>query len=155
MGNEASIFVNPASLYMGGNITGEIWLEVEGFEFPVKRWSDFPVIILEWWLNALFEPWSGKEGQGECHFMDGSYSFEVSKEQDAFVLRCYSDPHFPTRRKCEWEGAVDLSDLLRQVLGAASVVIRECQSRSWATPDTEALESRWVQLDGLLNPPSA
>ena len=54
----ASVFVSPASLHEGGNITGEIWLEVAGFGFPDRRWSDFPVVILGWWLDALFELWS-------------------------------------------------------------------------------------------------
>jgi hypothetical protein len=151
--NPASVFVSSDSLHKGANVTGEIWLEVAGFDFPDERWSDFPVIILGWWLDALFKVWSGKEKQGECLFMDGPYSFVVSKEKDGFVLRCFSDPH--STKECEWEGPVDLAALLRQVLDASSTVIRECRRRGWATADTEALESKWVYIDGVLNPQSA
>jgi hypothetical protein len=148
----ASVFVSPASLHKGGNITGEIWLEIAGDVFPDKHWSDFPVIILSWWLDALFKLWSAKKKHGECLFMDGPYSFEVSKEEDGFLLRCYSDAH--STKECEWEGPVDLAALLRQVLDAASTIIKECRRHGWATGDTEALESRWVYIDGVLNPQS-
>jgi hypothetical protein len=151
--NPAIVFVSPASLHKGGNITGEIWLEVAGFEFPGKNWSDFPVIILGWWLDALFKLWSERKKLGECLFMDGSYSFEVSKEKDRFILRCYSDTH--SMKECEWEGAVNPMGLLRQVLDAASTVIKECQKRGWATADTEVLESKWSYINGVLHPPSA
>jgi hypothetical protein len=151
--SSASVFVTPASLHKGGNITGEIWLEVAGFEFPEMHWSDFPVIILDWWLDALFKLWSEKKRRGECLFMDGSYSFEVSKEEDAFVLRCFSDTH--STKKCEWEGVIDLTELLRQVLSTASVLLKECRGRGWTTADTEVLESKWVLMDGVLNPQSA
>jgi hypothetical protein len=147
--NPALVLVSPASLRKGGNITGEIWLEVAGFEFPDKRWSDFPVIILGWWLDALFGLWSERRGRAECLFMDGSYSFEVSKEGDAFVLRCFGDTHSAKRR--EWEGAINLAGLLRQTLDAAAAVIEECGGRGWATADTEALVSKWVNINGALN----
>ncbi|HWM93395.1 MAG TPA: hypothetical protein VN493_21720 [Thermoanaerobaculia bacterium] len=152
--HSASVFVSLASLHKGGNITGEIWLEVAGFAFPERRWSDFPVIILGWWLDALFKLWSGKKKRIECLclFMDGPYGFEVSGEKDAYVLRCYRDP-FDTR-ECEWEGAISLTNLLRQVLDAASIIIKECRRQGWATKDLEALESRWVYMDGVLNPQS-
>lgn len=147
--NPALIFVSPASLHKGGNITGEIWLEVAGFEFPGRHWSDFPVIILGWWLDALFALWSGRRSRGECLFMDGSYSFEVSKEGDSFVLRCFGDTHSAKER--EWGGVIDLPGLLRQTLDAASTITEECRRRGWATSDTEALESQWVHINGVLS----
>jgi hypothetical protein len=150
--NPALVFVSTASLHKGGNITGEIWIEVAGFEFPDKHWSDFPVIILGWWLDALFKLWSEKKRRGECLFMDGPYSFEVSKEGEEFVLRCF-DTH--TTKEREWEGKVDLTGLLQQVSDAAATIIKECRNRGWATADTEVLESKWVYIDGVLNPQSA
>lgn len=151
--NPVLVFVSPDSLHRGGNITGEIWLEVAGFEFPGRGWSDFPVIILGWWLGALFKLWSERRGRGECLFMDGSYSFEVSKEGDAFVLRCFGDTH--SAREREWEGVIDLPGLLRQTLDAASAVLKECRSRGWVTSDTEALEAKCAHVNGVLSPPPA
>lgn len=150
--NRASVLVRPASLHKGGNITGEIWLDVAGFEFPEKNWSDFPIIILDWWLDALFELWSEKKSRGECLFMDGSYSFEVSKGHQGFVLRCFSDTH--SSKECEWEGAVNPLWLLRQVLDAASTLLKECQTRGWVTTDTETLEAKWSHIYDVLHPQS-
>src|SRR5713101_7412311 len=38
-----------------GNVTGVIFLEVEGSAFPERGWSDFPVIILGRWTDAWLQ----------------------------------------------------------------------------------------------------
>ncbi len=38
-----------------GNVTGVIFLESQGRAFPERGWSDFPVIILGWWIDAWLQ----------------------------------------------------------------------------------------------------
>ena|ERR1044072_1049613 len=151
--NPISICIDMDSLHKRTNITGEIWLEVAGFEFPEKHWNDFPVIILGWWLDSIHLLWSGGAKSGTCLFMDGSYAYVISKENDAFILRCYSQT-FPMKG-IEWEGLVNLTSLLQQVLNAASTILKECGKRGWKTTDTEGLESKWVYINSMMNPQSA
>ena len=151
--NGISVCVNPESLHKGHNITGDIWIEFLDFQFPSNNWSDFPEIILGWWLEALFKLWSGKKAHAGCSFMDGPYSYKVTRENNRYVLRCYHDALIG--EETEWEGEIDLDLLLKQVLKAASALMKECQKRGWTTPDTETLMSRLIYIDGVLNPESA
>jgi len=44
-----------------GNVTGVIYVELESSAFPAREWSDFPVIILGWWTEALLQ-WKFRRG---------------------------------------------------------------------------------------------
>jgi hypothetical protein len=152
--NRALMFVSPDSLDDEDiDIIGEIWLEVDGFEFPEKHWRDALFFCLREWLETLFRLWSEQKRCGECFFFEWMYSFEVSAEGGAFILRCFCDPR--SARECKWEGVIDLTTLLRQVLEAVAVIIEECRRRGWVTTEIEEFESRRVYLDGVINPQSA
>src|SRR5262249_46865144 len=58
-------------------------------------------IILCWWLDALFKLWSEKKAQAECLFMDGPYSYKVTREDRRHVLRCYHDTLSGCARLCK------------------------------------------------------
>ncbi len=152
-GSGVSVCVDADSLHKGNNITGGIWIEIASFQFPSGRWNDFPEIILCWWLDALFKLWSEKKAQAECLFMDGPYSYKVTREDRRHVLRCYHDTL--SGKETEWEGEIELDLLLKQVLMAASVIIQKCQNYGWKTHDTETLVSRFAHIDGLINPKPA
>ena len=154
-GQENSIFVcvDSESLHKGHNITGHIWIELTGFQFPSIHWSDFPEIILGWWLEALFKLWTGKKAHAECLFMDGPYLYKVTREESRYILRCYHDAL--SGKQTEWEGGIDLDTLLRQALKATSVIIQECRHRGWETRDTETLMTSFTYIDGVINPKSA
>ena len=151
--NSISVCVDPQSLHKGHNVTGDIWIELIGFQFPSIHWSDFPEIVLGWWLEALFRLWTGKKAHAECLFMDGPYSYKITREDSRHILRCYLDAL--SGKETEWEGEIDLDLLLRQALRAASAIIKECRERGWETPDTETLMSRFTYINGVLNPESA
>ena len=38
-----------------GLVTGEIYFVDNNNYFPEKGWSDFPTIILGWWMNSFLE----------------------------------------------------------------------------------------------------
>src|SRR5262249_43369096 len=82
--------------------------------------------------------------------MDGPYFYEVTRENNKHVLRCYHDAL--SGKETEWEGEIDLDLLLKQVLIAASAILRECQNRRWKTRDTEVLLDRFTYIDGVINP---
>lgn len=152
-GSGVSVCIDAQSLHKGQNITGGIWIETASFQFPSSHWSDFPEIILGWWLESLFKLWSEKKAHAECSFMDGDYSYKVTRENSKHVLRCYHDAL--SGKETEWEGEIDLDLLLNQVLMAASAILGECQNRGWKTRDTETLLARFTYIDGVINPKAA
>src|SRR5688572_3706114 len=54
-----------------GSIAGVV--SVRGIDrcFPSGDWSDFPVVILAWWLEPVSRILEGKSNFWECRFMDG------------------------------------------------------------------------------------
>ena len=132
------ICTNPTSFEKRLNITGEIWLQLGSFAFPSESWSDFPVIILSWWLDALVSLRS--TGYAEFLFMDGPLLFEGVEADGNCFLRCME--RTPDGTECIRETVVDLNELCSQVINAARMVVQECRQRGWVTADTAALESK-------------
>lgn len=70
-------FVNINSLYMTektSNIIGEICFIVEKEYFPQKKWTDFIIIILGWWIETLVDLIiNNKRKFFKLLFMDGSF----------------------------------------------------------------------------------
>src|SRR6266571_3306699 len=127
--------VNRSTFEKRLNITGEIWLQLGDFSFPSQSWSDFPVIILSWWLDAL-DTLPSANSATEFLFMDGPYSFTVSRRNGEYILQCFEHPRGD--KKLLWQGAVSLNVLGSQVRSAAMSVVKQCHSLGWATPDTSS-----------------
>jgi len=137
--------LNPSTFEKRRNITGEIWLQVGDFSFPAQEWTDFPVIILSWWLDAL-DTLHSTNGATEFLFMDGPYSFTVSQRNGECILECIEDPRGD--KESLWQGPVSLNGLASQVRGAAASVVQECHRLGWTTPDTSSLELKVAALGG-------
>ena len=140
-GNDCSavlVCANPTSFEKPLNITGEIWLQLGSVAYPSQSWSDFPVIILSWWLDALASLRS--TGNAEFLFMDGPHLFEVVTSDRNSLLRCLD--HTADERQCVHEIPIDVDELCSQVINAARTAVRECRRRGWVTADTTVLETK-------------
>jgi hypothetical protein len=42
-----NFIVKKVEKYIGENVVGEIWFEIDGTCFPEKNWSDFPSLICD------------------------------------------------------------------------------------------------------------
>jgi hypothetical protein len=61
-----------------GNVTGVIYVELQSGAFPVTGWSDFPVIILSSWAEALVELETPMRREVQWRFMDGPHSLTLT-----------------------------------------------------------------------------
>jgi len=62
-----------------GNVTGVIYVELESGAFPETGWSDFPVIILSWWIEAWIQLEAPARRKVQWRFMDGPHSLTLTK----------------------------------------------------------------------------
>lgn len=62
-----------------GNVAGVIYVELESGAFPETGWSDFPVIILSWWAEALAQLERPTRREVQWRFMDGPHSLTLTK----------------------------------------------------------------------------
>lgn len=131
------IVAEPSSLTRSGmgSITGHIFLRGPTVGFPEEGWSDFPVVILGWWIEGLTEVVVGKERSFQGMFMDGPYAFVVHREPGASARISWGKRNEETSI-----GIVDIPALLRSAVAAGRLVAEACRSRNWSSPDLDHLD---------------
>ena len=105
-----------------GNVTGVIFLELQRGPFPEAGWSDFPVIILGWWIEAWLQlETSAQRREVQWRFMDGPYSATLTvtsaQSPDAFAF----------------------SDVKDSLLAAGEHVIAHCEQHGMLSTHLEPL----------------
>jgi hypothetical protein len=131
------IVAAPSSLARSatGSITGQIFLRAPAGSFPEDGWSDFPVVILCWWIQGLRALAARETGSFQGLFMDGPYAFVVQRCAGA------SDEISWGHRGVEAVvGSVSVDALLGSAVAAARTVATACRARGWASRDLDNLE---------------
>jgi hypothetical protein len=114
-----------------GNVTGVIFLKLESGEFPEQGWSDFPVIILGWWIEAFLQLEVHTRREVQWRFMDGTYSATLTK-----VERRSSTVTF------------DYEEVRSSLLDAADRVVAHCEQHKMFSRDLETLRDNLQRLKG-------
>jgi len=118
-----------------GSITGEIFLRSSNEAFPDDRWSDFPVVILAWWIEGLNGLVVEKEKLYVGSFMDGPYAFVVEVGMGVAAQIAWGE------RSAEVAvGNINVKDLLRSAVTAGQCVVAACHAKGWSGTDLEGLE---------------
>jgi hypothetical protein len=118
-----------------GGITGVVYLRGPAGGFPDDRWSDFPVVILSWWIEGLTAVAAGRERSFEGMFMDGPLAFVVHRGAGTSGRIAWGK-----RGEEVAIGIVDIVALLRSAVTAGRLVAAACRERDWRSPDVENLE---------------
>jgi hypothetical protein len=124
-----------------GSITGVVTIWTDATAFPNTRWSDFPVVILGWWLEPVCQILLGKTRVLECRFMDGPFSVRLEQQHDdTWILLGLHDG------RIEFTATVSCRAFIHSLLDAARQVLRECQQRGWQSRDIEKLGSAVIMI---------
>ena len=145
MSDQFQVKLDPSSLTRSstGSITGTLYLSLDTAPFPSREWSDFPVVILPWWLDALRD----LEHVAILKFMDGPYFARVRRlDAETACLECVTDR---ARSTVSLSASVALDDLRLEVEVAAKSTLRVCYERGWASPDTARLEASLADFGRL------
>lgn len=127
------------------SIVGTIFVRANDHAFPEDTWSDFGVVIVEWWLNQMFSLLNGKK-QVSCKFMDGSFRYDIETQTGGmWKLRLIEEK--AKGDVCELEGIVEPNAAIKSLLIAAQKIIKICHERGWNTRDVESLEATYAKLD--------
>ena len=134
------VVAGPFRRRLGRPVSGRIWLTSPGplgdVEFPAARWSDYPGILVEWWLAQLAESARQPGVLGVCRFMDGPYSFTL-QDIGARTL----DLRFRHRDVPAGDRRANAADFEASLRTAATAILAECDGRGWADQDIERLRS--------------
>jgi hypothetical protein len=122
-----------------GSITGIIYIEVAGAEFPGPGWSDFPVVILGWWLDALSGLTTTRPA--ELDFMDGPYVLRaIPKGLSIYQLECL-DRRVDHKPAVLTTADVDSSQFRSEIVRGAADVTAACERHDWTSSDLTSLRS--------------
>jgi hypothetical protein len=139
------IVVRPASLDRSGSgsTTGPIWMrhaarDEAPQDFPETNWSDFPVVILAWWLDALAALEGAEVEEATCTFMDGPFEFRVAPAEPTLArVRCFGRGIDADELVADFRASA--ATLRKAVRAAAAAVLDECDRRGWAGRDVPEL----------------
>jgi hypothetical protein len=138
--DESVIIVSDTASFLqyegSGSIVGEITLVGNGWFYPEERWSDFPVVILAWWLRACQHVASRIGSTTLCNFMDGPYAFRLTSVNSThWLVECMLKNGVGAAHSQEVTGKAFIENLLR----VATSVLRKCDERGWKSKDIDEL----------------
>ena len=116
----------------GGNVTGVIFLELRDAAFPERGWSDFPVIVLGWWADALLQLEVPTRREAKWLFMDGPHGVTLTKVTDIASTDGFEFPHVRS-----------------SLLGVAERVIAHCDQHRMPSRDLETLRVHAGRLKAI------
>lgn len=124
-----------------GSAIAGIWLVTRDSAFPEAGWTDFVVVLLVWWADALLKLLRNDGQQARVHFMDGPPAVDVSTSSGILQFRMIDrDRQVGAPEAAVRPFVVDLVSQSRSVLDA-------CRSKGWWSTDADALELLLEELD--------
>jgi hypothetical protein len=133
-----SVAVTTESLAMaaGRSITGRIWLKLEGRDFPERDWFDFPVALLNSWIEEISKLSYAENQTGFLHFMDGP--FMITMKARSATLASAS---FIRSGQVLCEASVSVDEFSRSVKMAGRLVAEACIARGWSDEEIMKLDA--------------
>ena len=136
------IVVDPSSLHRSSfdSITGVLFVAADAQAFPEHGWSDFPVVVLGWWLEALQQ--LAATGEATFSFMDGPYEIRIRRRDESLEAELIESrlPHEHVTHKA----SSTFGELGASLKSAARETLTACAANGWSNADVLALERAWT-----------
>lgn len=130
-----------AEFRKGGPAIGGIWLVTESSAFPQAGWSDFVVVLLCWWADALLRVLHNEDMQARVNFMDGPYCVAVARSFGMLKFRMIA------RGREVGTGEAAVKPFVVGLASQSRTVLHACRSQEWWSADADALESLLEKLE--------
>lgn len=118
--------------------TGEIWIDADGVAFPRVGWSDFALIVMDWFGLALLRIRGGSRLE-IFDFMEGPYSVELRSLQDGILQISGKTGEKRQYEKFRQEANSDC--VARLFTAKADYIIDVCMEHSWWSSDADSLKA--------------
>ncbi len=129
-----------------GNLVSEIYLKFGETTFPDSGWTDFIIIIFDWWINEFLSQLSGEEN-GKYEFMDGPFFFEISIDKGDIILTGFE--RRVTSKKKIIQFNIEIKEFLSTLKIACNEILRFCHKMKYSSPDVKKLEKSFKQIQGM------
>lgn len=119
-----------------GSIWGQVWCESGTLAFPQPHWTDFPVVVVSWWLEAAVELVVGRRRSAKVSFMDGPYMVHVFAKRRELWKAGFAETRVPgTRVIHQFDFAPD--PFIGSLIACADDLLRECLAKGWESADID------------------
>lgn len=135
---------------LGEDVTGEIWLDLDGEPFPDAHWDDFIVTLLGWWTNDIRALVADDAAVVTLEFMEGPYGLML--EVTAPNTWRATPTSRASREPLPGSRLIEVAELVDSVVRAADAVLVACRLRGWESREISDLERRLRELRAELRP---
>jgi hypothetical protein len=128
-----------------GNIFGQIWCEFGTLAFPQSHWTDFPIVVVCWWLEAIVGLVDGRKRTADLSFMDGPYMFHVfAKRRESWQAEWVERRAAATNVIHQFDFTPD--PFIRSLIACSDDLLQECSEKGWASADIDSVISQRERL---------
>jgi hypothetical protein len=111
-----------------GTTTNTFYLDINGHPFPDKQWTDFSVIVLNWWISAVIKCYQSYAADFKLLFMDGPYYIECAKRGLNIHMDCIEDrKNIVSIVKCD----VSIDSIIYELIEASSEIIKAVENQDF------------------------
>lgn len=139
--NSVLLVAEAGSLRVGANdsATANIWLMLNGHEFPTRGWNDFAIVIMGWWADALLRLLRNTSRQELIQFMEGPYAVEITLNHPGKLM--FRALQGPTRSTVTATSESAVLPFIQDFILRTQELLDACNRHDWWSKDAEILKS--------------
>lgn len=82
--------------YANNTVDSTFYIEINGKYFPDKEWTDFPLSVLDMWINVIISIYHQPDIEFTLDFMDGPWHIDCSKKGNTIHMQCIDNTNHKT-----------------------------------------------------------
>lgn len=134
-----SVKVDPSRLdRTSRSFTGPLAVRFGSTWFPEKSWTDFPIVVIGWWLDACESLKSGNDAV--FHFMDGPFQFNARQVGNGRIALESVERHGDDSSRIA-QTTVPASLVIQTIVSAAREILAACKRKKWSDSDILQLQA--------------
>lgn len=110
--------------YANETIDVTFYLEVNGRSFPDDQWTDFAIIVLNYWISSILEVHQNENADFVLRFMDGPYYVNCCKQGNGVQMTCIEDKK---RKITICECKLEYNELVHELIDVSSKIIHSIE----------------------------
>lgn len=121
-----------------GLVFAGLRLRMNNLRFPHEDWTDFIIVVLDWWVAAALRLLRKEAATVEVRFMEGPYLVEIQAQTDrVWKIRLVEAG---SRTYVQSEATIEALPLIRSILSASDDALALCRKRCFWSSDAESLD---------------
>lgn len=136
-----------ARVSKAGLVSAGLHLCLNNLLFPHAEWTDFTVVVLDWWVVAALRLLRGEQQAVEVRFMEGPFLVTIdARSEQTWSLKLVEAGR---QADVKAEATIEALPLIRSILSASDAVLSLCRERRWWSSDAETLARSLAQLKSI------